>query len=217
MKRYSAVVFDWDGTVMDSTHAIVAAIQAACADLALPIPDASRASWVIGLSLEAALYHTAPTLDPDRLPLFLDRYRAHFRGLNDAVTLFDGIRGLFDDLARRGVLLAVATGKSRAGLDRVLAASRLEQAFACTRCADEAPGKPDPTMLREILDRLTLAPDQVVMVGDTAHDVEMAAGAGIDSVAVTYGAHDRQTLLRSEPTAMVSSVAELTQWLGERT
>lgn len=217
MKRYNAVVFDWDGTVMDSTHAIVAAIQGTCADLGLPIPDASRASWVIGLSLEAALYHAVPTLGADQMPLFLNSYRAHFMRRNTDMVLFEGVRDLFDELAGRGVSLAVATGKSRPGLDRVLAEGGLEHVFACTRCADEAPGKPDPTMLREIVDTLGLDPDRVVMVGDTAHDVQMASNAGMDSVAVTYGAHDRQTLLLAKPTAMVSSVAELRDWLGDRT
>lgn len=217
MKRYSAVVFDWDGTVMDSTHAIVAAIQGACADLDLPVPDASRASWVIGLSLEAALYHAVPTLEADRMPAFLDSYRSHFMRRNTDMMLFEGMESLFDELARRGVRLAVATGKSRAGLDRVLAAAGLERVFACTRCADEAPGKPDPTMLREIIETLDLDPDGVVMVGDTAHDVQMASNAGVDSVAVTYGAHDRQTLLLARPTAMVPGVAELRDWLEART
>lgn len=217
MKRYSAVVFDWDGTVMDSTHSIVAAIQGACADLELPIPDASRASWVIGLSLEAALYHAVPTLDADRMPLFLDRYRWHFRRRGTDMVLFDGVRDLLEDLVRRGVRLAVATGKSRLGLDRALAQTGLGPLFACTRCADEAPGKPDPTMLREILNELALDAGDAVMVGDTAHDVLMASNAEVDSVAVTYGAHDRQTLSLAGPAAMVSSVGELSDWLRERT
>jgi len=216
MKRYRAVVFDWDGTVMDSTHSIVSAIQGACADLGLPIPDASRASWVIGLSLEAALYHAVPTLTAGQMSAFLGRYRKHFLARDTEMTLFPGIRGFFDELRARGVRLAVATGKSRAGLDRVLKAAGLQALFECTRCADESMGKPDPAMLHEIMAALDLPADQLIMVGDTAHDIRMAANAGVDSVAVAYGAHDKQTLLLAEPTVMVADVAEMRSWLLDR-
>src|SRR3546814_18002314 len=123
---------------MDSTHGSVAAIQGACADLNLPIPDASRASWVIGLSLEAALYHAVPTMTAGQMPDFLDRYRAHFMQRDAQMALFPGIRSLLAELEARGVRLAVATGKSRADLARVLAAERLQEVFECKRCADES-------------------------------------------------------------------------------
>ncbi len=216
MKRYEAVVFDWDGTVMDSTHSIVEAIQSACADLDLPVPDASEASWVIGLSLESALYRCVPTLTADKLPLFLERYRFHFLRRDPEIKLFDGIVDLLEALRARQVVLGVATGKSRVGLDRVLGAMQLHGHFDTTRCADESFSKPHPAMLLEIMDELSLSPAQVLMVGDTSHDIQMAASAGVDSMAVTYGAHDERTLLEAQPTVMVSSVREMQAWMLER-
>ncbi len=216
MKRYDAVVFDWDGTVMDSTHSIVVAIQSACEDVELPVPAANEASWVIGLSLESALYRCVPTLTADKLPLFLERYRFHFLRRDPEIKLFDGIVDLLDILRARQIILGVATGKSRVGLDRVLGNMKLQTHFHATRCADESMGKPHPAMLLELMDEFNLLPDQVLMVGDTSHDIQMATNAGIDSMAVTYGAHDRSTLIESGPTVMVSSVAEMQAWLLER-
>lgn len=216
MKRYDAVVFDWDGTVMDSTHTIVAAIQNSCADLDLPIPSASEAAWVIGLSLESALYRCVPTLSAEQYPRFLERYRHHFLRRDPEIKLFEGILGLLDTLRARDVRLGVATGKSRVGLDRVLGTTRLNDYFHATRCADESFSKPHPAMLLEIMTQLDLEPARVLMVGDTSHDVQMATAAGVDSMAVTYGAHDPQTLIQSEPTVMVTSVPEMQAWLLER-
>ena len=216
MKQYSAVVFDWDGTLMDSTHTIVTAIQSACADLDLPIPEAGNASWVIGLSLESALYHVAPTLTAEQLPHFVDRYKFHFLNRDPDIKFFDGVLDLLAGLRQNGIMLGVATGKSRAGLDRVLRAQGLADFFHLTRCADESFGKPHPAMLLQIMDELGMGPEHCIMVGDTTHDVLMARNAGIDSLAVTYGAHDRATLLGSEPTSLVSSIKEAGKWLKSR-
>lgn len=216
MKRYKAVIFDWDGTVMDSTSCIAGAIQAACIDLELPVPSFEEASWVIGLSLDSALQRCAPTLPPERIPEFTERYRHHFFQLDQTLTMFEGVVPMLDDLRARNVRLGVATGKSRVGLDRVLHAQRLADRFDYTRCADESKGKPHPAMLFDIMQRLDLEPQHVLMVGDTTHDIQMAASAGVDSMAVTYGAHSKRTLLLSEPTVMVSSVREMHNWLIER-
>lgn len=216
MKRYKAVVFDWDGTVMDSTASIVGAMQAACVDLALPVPSIKDASWVIGLSLQQALLRCAPTLKEEQLPQFIERYRHHFFSFDQHLTLFDGIVPLLEDLKQQDIRLGVATGKSRLGLDRVLKVHQLTEHFDCTRCADETEGKPHPAMLFEIMENLRLEPEEVLMVGDTTHDVQMATSAGVDSMAVTYGAHDKRTLLMSEPTVMVSSVKEMRNWLTAR-
>lgn len=216
MKRYKAVIFDWDGTVMDSTASIAGAIQAACVDLEVPVPSAEEASWVIGLSLDKALQRCAPSLKEEHIPHFIERYRHHFFLYDQQLALFDGILPLLDDLRQREIRLGVATGKSRLGLDRVLQAHRLADRFDCTRCADESQGKPHPAMLFDIMKRLDLQPEQVLMVGDTTHDVQMAASAGVDSMAVTYGAHSKRTLLVSEPTVMVSSVREMRNWLAAR-
>lgn len=216
MKKYAAVVFDWDGTVMDSTHSIVFAIRSACADLDLPVPSERDAAWVIGLSLESALYRCVPDLTAQQLPLFLDRYRHHFFELDKSIRLFDGIVDVLQLVRQRQGLLAIATGKSRAGLNRVLEQVQLGEMFHTTRCADETAGKPNPTMLFEIFDELQLDPEQVLMVGDTTHDIEMATRAGVDSMAVTYGAHDIPTLISAQPDVMVSSVAEMQSWLSPR-
>ncbi|NYT65948.1 HAD-IA family hydrolase [Alcaligenaceae bacterium] len=216
MKKYEAVIFDWDGTVMNSTHSIVSAIQLSCADLGLPVPSDSAASWVIGMSLESALYRCVPTLTADQVPLFIDRYRHHYFERDRHIKLFDGVVDLFQVLQGRQVKLAVATGKSRNGLDRVLDTTGLGRYFDATRCADETQGKPDPTMLFEIMTQLELEPERVLMVGDTTHDIHMAVNAGVDSMAVTYGAHDIPTLESATPTIMVSSVPEMQSWLLDR-
>lgn len=216
MKTYSAVVFDWDGTVMDSTHAIVKAIQDACADLDLAVPDSRDAAWVIGLSLESALYRCVPDLTAEQLPLFIQRYRYHFLALDKNIKLFDGIVDVLQLVRQREGMLAVATGKGRAGLNRVLEQVQLGEMFHTTRCADETASKPSPVMLLEILEEFQLEPEQVLMVGDTTHDVDMATSAGMDSMAVTYGAHDIPTLTASQPTIMVPSVAEMQSWLLPR-
>ena len=156
MKHYDAVIFDWDGTLMDSTGTIVTSIQMACADLGLAVPDRQRASWVIGLSLESALYHVAPDLQAEDLDHFVARYKHHFFQRDQEMPLFDGVPPLLHDLREQRVKLAVATGKGRVGLDRVLATSQLESYFDMTRCADESHGKPHPGMLHDIIGQLGL-------------------------------------------------------------
>ncbi|SAI73630.1 hydrolase [Bordetella ansorpii] len=214
---YRLVVFDWDGTLMDSTHSIVAAIQGACRDLDLPVPSASEASWVIGLSLESALRRAVPALTQSMVPRFLERYRTHYLLRDPELRLFDGVSDLLAALARQQALMAVATGKSRVGLDRALAASATRGVFAATRTADETFSKPHPAMLNELMEELDVAPEHVVMIGDTSHDLRMAANAGVHSVGVTYGAHTLAELQDCGPQAIVGNVAELRQWLLPRT
>ncbi|ASC89418.1 HAD-IA family hydrolase [Alcaligenes nematophilus] len=216
MTRYAAVLFDWDGTVMDSTYSIASSIQLASADLQLPVPSIQQASWVIGLSLESALYRAVPDLTAEQMPLFLERYRHHFMQRDPHIKLFDGILPFMGELRGRQIALGVATGKSRQGLDRVLQQVNLSTFFDATRCADETRSKPDPEMLHQLLAELMLEPEQVLMVGDTVHDIHMAANAGMDSVAVTYGAHDPQTLAKAEPTVMVDNVAQMRDWVLAR-
>lgn len=215
-KSYSAIVFDWDGTVMDSTHSIATAIQLAAADVGLAVPSLAQASWVIGLSLESALYRAVPDLDAERMPLFLQRYRFHYFQRDPHLKLFDGVFALLGELRERGALLAVATGKSREGLNRVLQQTSLATFFDSTRCADETRSKPDPEMLHQILFELSLKPEDVLMVGDTAHDIEMARRAQMDSMAVTYGAHDIATLEQAQPTVLVRSVSDMRNWMLDR-
>jgi phosphoglycolate phosphatase len=211
--RYQLVVFDWDGTLMDSTAGIAESIRNAARDLGLPVPAREVASHVIGLGLRDSLRGAVPTLPEHRYAEFVEAYRRHFAVEQERMELFPGVRELLEELRIGGRLLAVATGKSRRGLDQALAATDLARYFAASRCADETTPKPDPAMLLELLDELEAAPGGALMVGDTSHDLEMARGAGVDAVAVSYGAHAGEALRACTPRACVASVAELRAWL----
>lgn len=212
-QRYPLIVFDWDGTLIDSAAAIADCIQLAARDMALEVPDRASASHVIGLGLEDALQQAVPALPRERYREFVALYRRHFLAREDAMGPFPGVRELLAQLAARGHLLAIATGKSRRGLDRALAASGLGPLFAASRCGDETRPKPHPAMLLELLQALAVPADRALMIGDTSHDLGMAQGAGVDAVAVTYGAHPVQALEALGPRGCVASVAELAQWL----
>lgn len=214
-RRFELLVFDWDGTILDSAAAIVSAIQAASRDLGLPEPSDERARHVIGLGLQDALQHAVPELAPADYPRMVDRYRHHYLSGDRELSLFVGIEPLLRELAADGYMLAVATGKSRLGLNRALAHAQLEQVFHGSRCADECHSKPHPQMLHELLDEFGMVPEQAVMIGDTTHDLLMARNARVAGVGVTYGAHPRQALHEAEPLACVDSVAELAAWLRQ--
>lgn len=180
------------------------------------MPSASEASWVIGLSLESALKRAVPQLTPALLPRFLERYRIHYLLRDPELRLFDGVRELLDSLANQDVRLAVATGKSRVGLNRVLAATGLGPVFDATRTADETFSKPHPEMLHQLMNDLDVDPSRVVMVGDTTHDLQMAVNAGVHGLGVSYGAHSLSELQSCSAEAVVHSVPELAQWLASR-
>lgn len=211
--RYQLVVFDWDGTLMDSTAGIAESIRNAARDLGVPVPAREVASHVIGLGLRDSLRGAVPALPEQRYAEFVDAYRRHFAVEQRRMELFPGVRELLESLRASGRLLAVATGKSRRGLDQALAATGLARYFAASRCADETTPKPDPAMLLELLDELEASPGGALMVGDTSHDLEMARGAGVDAVAVSYGAHPGEALRTLAPRACVASIAELRAWL----
>jgi len=212
-RRFDLVVFDWDGTLFDSTALIVHSIQAACADLGLPVPDDERASWVIGLSLRAAMQHAAPTITEAQLPALVDRYRFHYLARQHDLALFPGVLDMLRALKRRNHWLAVATGKSRLGLDEALHAVELRGMFDGTRTADETRPKPDPQMLHELMRQFGADPDRTLMIGDTTHDLQLAANAGAPSVAVAYGAHAPAEFATHSPLMVAASVAELAAWL----
>jgi len=213
MSRHELVVFDWDGTLMDSTHVIAASLRAACADVGITVPSEEDARYVIGLGLEDTFNHVAPTLDAEGRQRLSERYRHHFLAGEAAMPLYDGVVDMLADLNARGRRLAVATGKARRGLERVLDATGLRRWFEATRCADEGFAKPHPDMLLMLLDMTGVAPHRAVMVGDTTHDLELAANAGIDAVAVSYGAHPESLLATRPAMARCTSVGELHQWL----
>jgi len=208
------IVFDWDGTLFDSAAVITDCIQQAARDMALPVPDRRTASHVIGLGLHESLRHALPELRQENYAEFLALYRGYFLEREDTLSLFPGVPELLSELKQRGYQLAVATGKPRRGLDRALQASGIGPLFAASRCGDETHPKPHPAMLLELLAKLQLGAPQMLMIGDTSHDLVMAASAGVDAVAVTYGAHPEDSLRAFAPRACVSSVVELRQWLA---
>lgn len=214
-KKFDLIVFDWDGTLMDSTATIVTCIQAAARDLGLPIPDNRQAAYVIGLSLQSAMEAVIPGLDPKYYPRMVERYRYHYLTRDNGLTLFDGVREMLSDLSQQGYFLAVATGKSRVGLNRALDAARLLPVFDATRCADETFSKPHPAMLQEITRELGQDITRTVMIGDTTHDLQMAINAGAAGIAVHYGAHAAPELDALTPLFSATSTAELHAWLNE--
>jgi len=213
-RRFTLIVFDWDGTLVDSTTLIAEALQQACRDLEQPVPDDAAARFVIGLGLADAMKSVAPGLPAHRYPELGARYREHYLAREAEIPLFAGARELLADLDAAGYLLAVATGKTRAGLARSLARIGLEARFHATRCADEGFPKPHPDMLLHLMDRLAVDPQATLMIGDTTHDLELAQNAGAAGLAVSYGAHPPEDLARRSPLATLHSVAELRGWLA---
>ena len=212
--KFSLVVFDWDGTLMDSTHSIVVAMQNAARDLNLTVPSHQEASWVIGITLIDALKRVIPDLTDDLVDSFVARYKYHFLTRDPDLRLFPGNLQLLDELKSKGTQMAVATGKSRVGLDRALANHQLGHFFDATRTSDETASKPNPLMLNEIMEELMVKPENVVMIGDTTHDILLAKNAGVHCVAVTYGAHSKQELYEAKPDHVVESVDELHRLLS---
>jgi phosphoglycolate phosphatase len=212
-RRYDLIVFDWDGTVMDSTAVIAGSIQAACRDLGLPEPSDEDARHVIGLGLGQALRHAVPSAPESMYEPLADRYRFHFLAQDQSIPLFEGARETIAELHGAGYWLGIATGKSRAGLERVLDSSGLKGYFHATRTADQTFSKPNPAMLFELMDELAIEPERTLMIGDTTHDVQLAQNAGVDVVAVGYGAHPPEQLLELGPLALMADFAELREWL----
>lgn len=211
------VIFDWDGTVVDSTQTIAHAICEACRDVDLPVPSLERASYVIGLGLQDALAHIAPGLHPDKQAQLTDRFRFHYLSRDQYLRPFPGMTDLFDHLNDLGVPMAVATGKSRVGLERAFDATDTRHYFQASRCADETEPKPAPAMVFEICEWLLIDPERALVIGDTTHDMFMARSAGAQAVAVTYGAHDLEELKRAEPLHFAHSVQELHDWIKQWT
>lgn len=212
-KHYDLIVFDWDGTLMDSTAVIAGSIQAACRDLGLTVPDDEAARHVIGLGLSQALRYAVPDAPESLYEPLVERYRHHFLAQDRAIPLFAGARETLAELHEAGYWLAVATGKSRMGLDRALESTGLKQYFHATRTADQTFSKPHPAMLLELMEELAVSAERALMIGDTTHDMQMAQNAKVDAVAVGYGAHPPEQLQELNPLALVQDFAELRAWL----
>lgn len=213
MANFQLIVFDWDGTLLDSTGAIAASIQAAARDLGIPEPSDERARHIIGLGLIDALRYAMPGLPEERYAEVADRYRHHYLSRDQELMLFPGVTDLIKELAESGFELAVATGKSRRGLDRALTVSGLGKYFQATRCADECHSKPHPQMLEELMATFETTPDMTLMIGDTTHDLQMAKNAGTQSLGVAYGAHPKEMLVAEAPIYCADNIAQLAAWL----
>lgn len=214
MPAYKLIIFDWDGTLMDSQARIVACLQSAAAEMQLhPLAETTLKN-VIGLGLKEAIFQLYPHLQDGQLSDFADRYRYHFLSANDTPSgLFPNVRPMLEQLNEKGFMLAIATGKARRGLTPVLQETGLTKLFHGSRCADETRSKPHPQMLEELLDEFAVMAEDAIMVGDTEYDMLMAKSLGMDALAVSYGVHDKTDILKHQPLSCVDSVSELSQWL----
>jgi phosphoglycolate phosphatase len=212
-RRFDLIAFDWDGTLFDSTAVITRCIQLAVSDVGGTVPTDKDAAYVIGMGLMQALAHAAPDVPQDKYPQLGARYKYHYGIHQNDLSLFEGVLAMLDRLKQRQHLLTVATGKSRSGLNEVLRDVNLQGVFDATRTADETAGKPHPLMLQELMTEFGVAPERVLMIGDTTHDLQMAVNAGCASVAVSYGAHEPDSFHTLKPLHIAHSVAELDDWL----
>lgn len=209
------IVFDWDGTLMDSEAKIVRCVQAAARDTGIADPGPAAIRHIIGLGLQEAIQALFPAETPTQHRRLIESYRTHFLELDDtAMPLFPGVAEGLAALAGQGYLLAVATGKSRRGLDRVLDETGTRPLFVASRCADEAFSKPHPRMLEDILDVTGVVPQRAVMVGDTVYDMQMAGHARVAALAVSYGVHSRAALLDEGALACLDSFPAVREWFN---
>jgi len=212
-RQFDLIAFDWDGTLFDSTAIIVRCIQDAVVDVGGARPTQQAAAYVIGMALGSALAHAAPDVPPEKYPELGARYRHHYTRHQDDLSLFEGVLPLLQDLRGRHHWLAVATGKSRRGLDEALHAVELQGVFDGSRTADETAGKPHPRMLHELMREFGVEPERTLMIGDTTHDLQMALNAGCASVGVSYGAHEPDGFEVLGPRHIAHSVRDLHDWL----
>ena len=214
--NFNLIVFDWDGTLMDSEARIVACMRAAIADLELAERDSAAIRNIIGLGLSEAICALYPEADADLVGKMFERYRHHYLGGNPTGSeLFSGARAVLEELQEAGYFLAVATGKGRVGLDQALAETGLEGFFHYTRCADEAFSKPHPQMLLDVMDFIGAEPARTLMIGDTEYDMLLARNAGTASLGVSYGVHEVERLLQHDPLGIIDSITELGNWLQQ--
>lgn len=214
MHKYKLVIFDWDGTLMDSVDRIVFSMQASAVALSFEPPSYHQAKQIIGLSLPKAIKTLFPNANEEQVQLLTAQYKHQYVEVNNTPTpLFENALELLINLKQQDKLLAVATGKARAGLQRVWNVTDTEHFFHASRCADESESKPHPDMINSLLEELNIQKHETVMIGDTSFDLEMAQRAGVDSIGITHGVHDDEILAQFQPKAIVDSLAELHQLL----
>lgn len=208
------IIFDWDGTLCDSVAKIATCIQSAAKDCKLDPPTRAEAEGIIGLGLPEATRQLFPHLSAGAADRFASTYSLHFRQQeHNPSVLFKGVLDTLNWIKSDGRLLAVATGKSRAGLDRALAKLNLDGFFHGSRTADQTLSKPNPLMLNQLLEEFSLTPDQAIMVGDTSFDLEMAERAGIPSIGLTYGAHSLERLQRYGPIVCLERFSDIIKYI----
>jgi phosphoglycolate phosphatase len=212
-RQFDLIAFDWDGTLFDSTAIITRCIQNAVRDVGGVVPSDKDAAYVIGMGLMQALAHAAPDIPEDKYPELGARYRHHYITHQNDINLFEGVLVMLNELKSRQHCLAVATGKSRHGLDEALQAVELKGMFDGSRTADETAGKPHPRMLQELMREFDVDPACTLMIGDTTHDLQMALNAGCPSVGVSYGAHEPDAFTALNPLHVAHSVRDLHHWL----
>lgn len=217
MKPYSILIFDWDGTLMDSAAHITHCIRNAIACVQVESRTDTEIRNIIGLGLEEAVRQLYPDATNALVQRIIEEYRLEFLVRSShGSELFSGTRDTLQSLVEQGYYLAIATGKSRRGLDKVLAETGLTELFPITRCADETRSKPHPQMLEEILTDYAASPHDALMIGDSEYDLLMAQNIGMDSLAVSYGVHELQRLLQHGPRGYVETVTAIPQWLAKQ-
>lgn len=212
-RNYDLIVFDWDGTLADSTSIIIDSIRTAAAEVGLEVPEKKDASSIIGLGLREAIHRLFGDLEIGQLNQLIARYAYHYHAREHDIPLFNGAFEALEALAEKGYLLGVATGKGRNGLNRALEKSGLQPHIHATRCVDECHSKPHPQMLLELMGEFNVSPQRTLMIGDTSFDLQMAQNANVASLGVTYGAHPVESLLPFTPLAHFDEFAKVNQWL----
>lgn len=216
MKRYELLVFDWDGTLMDSASEIVSTMQQAIQGTGLPERTPEQMRELIGLGINEVLARLFPDLDTQSVRARLERYRARYGVKRSKAKLFGPVKTALEELRDQGYVMAVATGKGRRGLDAAMVSTATRDFFRFTRCADESVPKPAPDMLEELLLRAATMPAQALMIGDTEYDMAMARAAGVDAVGVACGVHDSARLRRAGAIDVLDTVEHLPAWLESR-
>ena len=212
--KYKLLVFDWDGTLMDSQHEIITCFRSAATEAEMPVPSEETVRNVIGLGMREAVQGVfTEKLTENDISLFIEKYREiYFSPNKPASELYNGVFDMLKAL-EPDYFLSVATGKGRNGLNAALKRTTLDTVFHFTRCVDEAPSKPHPQMLQDSMDYLGVEPHETLMIGDTEYDLEMASNAGVDSVGVYCGADEAERLHKHKPQVCFENTSDLAVWL----
>lgn len=216
-KKYKLIIFDWDGTLMDSQQKIVQTLRTTLLQLKLADRSDDELKNVIGLGLNEAIRHLYPAFNQQQINHFADLYRSHFISSEPSPRLFSGVMEMIKKLHQTEVMIAIATGKGRQGLEHAIEESGIRSFIHASRCADETCSKPNPQMLLELLDEFSLTATDAIMVGDTIYDIEMANNTKMDSIAVSYGVHELERLQQLEPMIICDTIKQLETQLLKNT